>query len=145
MTTDYDTDILLWSKHQAELLRQEAARAPADSGIDWENVIEEIESVGAQQRHAFRDHIVYALTCMLKEMAWPTWATVDRRRANGRIARADAARRFTPTMRDVIDLERMYRDALRGLPDHLDGVRPLRLPEKCPVTLDDLLAGFSEP
>ena len=33
----YDTDILLWSEQQAELLRRRAANA-----LDWDNLAEEI-------------------------------------------------------------------------------------------------------
>ena len=34
---------LLWSEEQAELLRRRAANA-----LDWDNLVEEIEAVGAQ-------------------------------------------------------------------------------------------------
>ena len=43
MSDLYEDDILLWSEHQAEALRRRAANE-----IDWENVAEEIESVGAK-------------------------------------------------------------------------------------------------
>ncbi len=41
----YDRDVLAWSEHQADLLRR-LAREEHVSGVDWENVIEEIECVG---------------------------------------------------------------------------------------------------
>jgi hypothetical protein len=44
----YDDDILLWSAHQAALLRRRAAgELVNDAEIDWTNVAEEIEDVGA--------------------------------------------------------------------------------------------------
>lgn len=34
----------------------------------------------------------------------------------------------------------LYKDALAGLPEMMDGVAPLPVPPACPVTLDELLA-----
>ena len=55
--------------------------------------------------------------------------------------RAQARRRFTPSMRQRIDLTGIYADALRGLPEAMDGVPPLPVPDVCPVTMDELLSG----
>src|SRR5262245_32330424 len=45
--SDYDTDILLWSEHQAELLRRHAAGERVnDAALDWPNIVEEIEGEG---------------------------------------------------------------------------------------------------
>jgi hypothetical protein len=51
-----------------------------------------------------------------------------------------ARRRFVPSMRQRIDLAGIYIDAVRGLPDTIDGTPPLPVPEICPTTLDELLA-----
>ena len=51
--SDHNTDILLWSEHQDALLRRRAAGEPINEAeLDWPNIAEEIESVGAEQRHA---------------------------------------------------------------------------------------------
>jgi hypothetical protein len=50
MSDLYEADIVLWSEHQAELLRQHAATARENDAIDWPNIIAEIESVGNEQR-----------------------------------------------------------------------------------------------
>jgi hypothetical protein len=50
-----------------------------------------------------------------------------------------AADSFSPSMRQHIDLEKLYRRALRWLPPHVDGKPPLSLPASCPITLDELL------
>jgi hypothetical protein len=52
MSDLYDTDILIWSERQAELLRRVAAGEPVNEAPDWPNIIEEVESVGSEQRHA---------------------------------------------------------------------------------------------
>lgn len=136
----YDDDILLWSEHQAELLRQHAAGARENDAIDWPNIIEEIESVGNEQRFAVESNLMQALIHMLKAAAWPLSREVPHWEAEARVFRSNAARRFTPSMRQRLDLARIYRQALRGLPDTIDGQSPLPVPEVCPVTLDELLA-----
>jgi hypothetical protein len=45
--SEYDTDVLLWSEHQASLLRRRAAgELVNDAELDWPNIAEEIESLG---------------------------------------------------------------------------------------------------
>jgi hypothetical protein len=44
----YDTDVLVWSEHQADLLRRLAKGERLAETIDWENVIEEVEALVAQ-------------------------------------------------------------------------------------------------
>jgi hypothetical protein len=41
--------------------------------------------------------------------------------------------------RDELRVDRLYRRALRGMPETIDGQPPLPVPETCPVTLDELL------
>jgi hypothetical protein len=38
--SDYDTDLLLWSGRQADLLRRVAAGERVNDQVDWENVAE---------------------------------------------------------------------------------------------------------
>jgi hypothetical protein len=46
--SDCDADVLLWYEHQANLLRRLAAGERVNDRIGWENVIEEVESVGSE-------------------------------------------------------------------------------------------------
>jgi hypothetical protein len=141
MSDLYDTDILLWSEEQASRLRRAAAndRLNADSP-DWDNVIEEIESLGREQLHAVESLLFQALLHDLKAQGWPLSRDVDNWRAEARGFRAQARRRFAPSMRQRIDLAGLYADARRALPDRMDGQPPQPLPMVCPVTLDELLA-----
>jgi hypothetical protein len=43
-------------------------------------------------------------------------------------------------MAQRIDMAKLYRDALRRMPDTIDGQPPLPVPQVCPVTLDELLS-----
>jgi hypothetical protein len=47
----YDEDFLAWSKEQAEALRS-AGRGRSNLNLDWENLAEEIESLGTSQKAA---------------------------------------------------------------------------------------------
>jgi Domain of unknown function DUF29 len=139
--SDYETDIVLWSEHQAMLLRRRAAGELVNEvDLDWPNIAEEIEAVGGEQRHAVESLLMRALVHMLKAEAWPLSHEVPHWQAESRLFRADAARRFVPSMRQRIDLTAIYRQALRGLPETIYGQAPLSVPETCTVTLDELLA-----
>jgi Domain of unknown function DUF29 len=140
MSDLYDTDVLLWSERQGELLRRVAAGEPVNEAPDWLNIIEEIESVGSEQLHTVTSLLVQALTHMLKAAAWPLSREVPHWQAEARRFRDDAADRFAPSMRQRIDLARLYARARRGMPDTIDGQPPLPVPETCEVTLDDLLS-----
>ena len=141
MSDLYDDDILLWSEHQAALLRRRAAgELVNEAELDWPNIAEEIESVGNEQLHAVESFMVQALLHDLKVKAWPLSRDVPHWRAEARRFRGDAASRFAPSMRQRIDMVKVYRRALRAMPETIDDQPPLPVPENCPVTLDELLA-----
>ena len=141
MSGEYDADILQWSEHQAALLRRHAAGERINSAeLDWDNIVEEIESVGREQLHAVELLLVQALLHMLKAEAWPLSPAVPGWEAEARGFRSQAGRRFAPSMRQRIDLAGLYADALRAMPDTIDAMLPLPVPTICPVTLDELLA-----
>jgi Domain of unknown function DUF29 len=140
MSDLYDTDILIWSERQAELLRRVAAGEPVNEAPDWPNIIEEVESVGSEQRHAVESLLGQALRHMLKAEAWPLCRDAPSWRADAIDFRQQARRRFTPSMRQRIDLAGLYADAMRALPETIDDQLPLPVPQVCPVTLDELLS-----
>jgi len=61
----YDQDLVRWSEEQARALR-EAANAGWNAPIDWENVAEEIESLGRSDRRALASHIAIVIEHLLK-------------------------------------------------------------------------------
>jgi len=137
----YDQDVFEWSRQQATLLRRHAAGEQLNSRPDWDNIIEEIESVGRSEIRAIESWLFQAFVHDLKAEAWPTSRDVPHWRAEARGFRAQASRNFRPSMRQQIDAPGLYRDALRALPDTIDGQQPLPVPQICPVTLEALL-GF---
>ena len=130
----YDTDILLWSERQAELLRRRAANA-----LDWDNLVEEVEAVGRSELHAVQSHLILALLHDLKAEAWPLSRDVEHWRAEARGHRDDARRHYTPSMAQRIDVGKLYRQARHRMPTTLDGTLPLPVPDACPVSLAEML------
>ena len=139
MSDLYETDVLVWSEQQADLLRRLARGEHVNEQIDWENVAEEVEAVGRAERRACESYLIQALLHDLKAAAWPSSRDVPHWRAEARGFRDEAAKAFTPSMRQRIDVADLYRRALHRLPDTIDGQPPLPVPETCPMTLDGLL------
>jgi hypothetical protein len=138
--SDYDTDILTWSERQAALLRRRAAgELINEADLDWSNIAEEIEDVGSNRLHAVESLLVQALRHMLKAEAWPLSRDAPTWRADAIDFRRQARRRFVPSMRQKIDIVDLYADALAAMPETIDGVPPLPVPDVCPVALDELL------
>lgn len=70
--SDYDTDVVQWSERQSLLLRRRAAgELVNEAELDWENIAEEIESVGRSELHAMESLLFQALLHRLKAEAWP--------------------------------------------------------------------------
>ncbi len=139
--SEYDADILVWSEHQAALLRRRATgELINDAKLDWLNIAEEIEDMGSNRLHAVESLLVQALRHMLKAEAWPDSRDAPVWRADAIDFRRQARRRFVPSMRWRIDLAGLYADARAALPETMDGQAPLPVPETCQTTLDDLLS-----
>jgi hypothetical protein len=136
----HDDDILIWSERQGQLLRRLAAGEPVNEAPDWPNIAEEIEDVGRSQLNAVESLLTQALLHMLKAEAWPLLRDAPSWRADARLFRRQARRRFVPSMGQRIDVAGLYADALAGVPETMDGQPPLPVPDVCPVTLDELLS-----
>ena len=106
MTDLYDADILAWSEQQAELLRRLAAGERVNKRIDWQHLIDEVESVGINELHAVNSLLLQAIVHLLKTMAWPYSRDVPHWRAEAELFRGQAVDRFAPSMRQRIDLDK---------------------------------------
>jgi hypothetical protein len=135
----YDRDILYWSESQADLLRR-LGRGEAVNGVDWEHVVEEIEDVGRSELHSVQSALNLMLLHLLKLWLLPNSEVVGHWRAEVVAFQKNAARRFAPSMRQRIDLAKLYDDAIEQLEagGQLPG-SPGRWPAACPFTLDQLL------
>src|SRR4051794_23342164 len=61
----YDEDFVAWTEQQAEALRA-AARGTSNQALDWENLAEEIESLGRSDKRELRSQIYRIIRHLLK-------------------------------------------------------------------------------
>ncbi|MEO8716128.1 MAG: DUF29 domain-containing protein [Acetobacteraceae bacterium] len=66
----YDSDFAAWSAEQARVIR-DAGRRRVNVPIDWENVAEEIESLGKSERRTLSSRIGTVIEHLLKLQASP--------------------------------------------------------------------------
>jgi hypothetical protein len=135
----YAADILRWSGQQADLLRRLARGERVNDAIDWENVAEEVESVGRSELHAVETLLSLAISHLLKAHCWPDGPTQHWRHEAVSFLRG-ARRRFAPSMRQNLDLGTLYDQAAEDILAYvIDGRGPARLPATIPWSLDDLI------
>jgi len=136
----YHRDVLAWSEHQADLLRR-VGRGERVNDIDWDLVAEEIEDVGLSELHSVESYLELMLVHLLKIHGWPDSEWVGHWRVEIVAFQSNMQRRFVPSMRRRIDIDGLYRSALRQLRLATDqGRGPLPLPQTCLLSLDDLLS-----
>lgn len=125
MASLYDQDLVRWSEEQARELRA-AASAGWNAPIDWDNVAEEIESLGRSERHSLASHIGVVIEHLLKLQASPANEPVRGWRDTIRRARGEIERRLedSPSLRrelpDIIsrEMHRMQRMVRTMLQDY---------------------------
>lgn len=69
--SEYDSDLVVWSEHQAELLRRMGAGERVNDLVDWANVAEEIESLGRSDKRELRSRIATILEHLIKLQVSP--------------------------------------------------------------------------
>lgn len=137
----YEADFYAWTQEQARLLRSQQF-----SQIDWPNLIEEIESLGKQQRQELRNRLSVLVGHLLK------WHYQSQNRSRSwlatlRIQRLDIAEllednpSLKPYLEEALHREALHRAYLRGvelavgetnLPNHA-------FPTECPYSLVEIL------
>jgi Domain of unknown function DUF29 len=81
--TLYETDIVAWAEQQAAALRViSSSPAGRSNAVDWQNVVEEIESLGRSQIRAVESKLTLIFVRLLKIVSDP-----------GRFRRCGMARR----------------------------------------------------
>ena len=145
---DYDTDTVLWSERQADLLRRLAAGERVNNQVDWENVAEEIDSVGRSQRIALASHVRVVLELLMKLAASPSVEPRRGWRETVRRARADIRELLddSPSLRRTVDtiiarqLPSVRADVGEMLADY--GETPRVAIEGLSYDVDAVLGGF---
>jgi len=142
-------DIVLWSAEQAKALRHaDVVRVNAPNPIDWENVVEEIESVGISQRSELRSRIAVVLEHLIKLHASPAvlphntlMDTIDNQRSEieHRLEDSQSLRREVAAIIEK-ELPRARGTVARALARR--GETPLLDPEQIAYTEDQVLGDW---
>ena len=144
--TLYEIDVVAWSEEQVAKLRALAATAGSNE-VDWENVIEEIESVGRSQRSKVESLVQNALVHLMKVVSSPGSQSARQWRREVKVFLDQADAQLSPSIRARLDLQTLWADATRearsGLDLYGEKLSPV-LPSTCPVTLAELLAGRAD-
>jgi hypothetical protein len=132
----YEDDLFAWTQEQAALLR-----AHAVDGLDWENLAEEIESMGWRDRRELESRLAVVLLHLLKWQAQPalrgsSWRKslrTQRREIRKLLKQSPSLRREVPGL-----IHNAYADAVKDATDET-GLRAGIFPDRCPYAPDDVL------
>jgi len=112
--SEYDADLVLWSREQAELLRRMGAGERVNDRVDWQHVAEEIESLGNSDRRDLSSRIETVLRHLIKLEISPS----DPPRAGWKRTIAEQRVQIGRLLRDSPSLRQLVPDAVRDeLPD----------------------------
>ena len=143
----YETDFYAWTQRQARELRR-FARSRPNLPLDLEHIAEEIADLGKEQRNALRSWTTRIIEHLLLLEHSP--AQEPRRGWVEEILnfRGEIEERLTPTLRRDLrrQLPRLYERARQRLARKLElfgeAEIALRLPERCPYSLDQIIGDF---
>ncbi|WP_035694013.1 DUF29 domain-containing protein [Azospirillum halopraeferens] len=138
----YDEDVYAWSQHQAEVLRGLAMRRRGlPNDLDLDRVAEEIEDVGSEKLEAVLSLLGNIMVHLLKLASVPGALSANHWRREIRSWQRQVLLKYRPAMRQHVDLERLWRlavrDARADLADEGDALLPVA--DSCPLMLNELL------
>jgi Domain of unknown function DUF29 len=146
-STLYDEDILLWSEQQAAVIRDLGRAHRVPNELDVENVAEEVETAGRNELAAVESNLRQLLLHLIKIFAEP--GALPGRHWAGEIVgfHSEMMRRYSPSMRQRIQLDELWRSARQQSLLAYAGTD--RLPEgihkQCPFNLNDFLRDQIDP
>ena len=131
----YETDLHQWTIEQADALRRRAVNE-----LDYDNLAEEIESVGRSERREIRYRLEILLIHLLKWRYQP-----ERQSDSWRASVSEARQRIEGVLTDNPSLRSFSGDALASayrlavLDKAVRRLELLHLPQSCPWTIEDVL------
>lgn len=135
----YDTDFVAWAEQQAAAIKR------GDWGaLDVPNLVEEIESMGRQQRAELHDRLVVLLTHLLKLDAQPDEVAHHR---SWRLSALEQRKQVVKLLADNPSLKPGVEDATaeafdvaRIVAARESGASLSKLPSTCPWTFDEAMS-----
>jgi hypothetical protein len=144
MSSLYDDDILLWSEQQAAAIRRLGRNArEIPNELDIENVAEEIESVGRSELAAVESYLELIFLYLIRLLVEPDSTSVRHWRSEIAAFHANARRRYSPSMRQRMDVNALWRSAREQSLLAYEGAQHERiaaLSTESPFGLNELLA-----
>jgi Domain of unknown function DUF29 len=139
---DYDTDFAAWSDHQAELLRRMGAGERVNDQVDWENVAEEIETLGRSDKREIRNRLAVICEHLLKWVHQP-----EQRSSSWRGSVVEARQQIASLIEESPSLKGYPATALvgrhgayvHGRAKAMIVAELVGLPETCPWSIEQLL------
>jgi hypothetical protein len=131
----YDDDLYQWTIDQADALRRRAINE-----LDFDNLAEEIESVGRSERREIRSRLEILLIHLLKWRYQP-----EKQSASWRASISEAQRRIEDVLADNPSLRSFPAEALANayrlaiLNEAIRRLELMHLPEACPWAIEDVL------
>ncbi|UWU29211.1 DUF29 domain-containing protein [Rhizobium sp. WSM1274] len=132
----YETDFVQWTRDQAALLR---ALDPSPTGLDADNLAEEIEALGRIEISNMSRHLYQLLNNLLLLAAGAP--EQNRWIRDAYSAHTDVALASSPSLEHHLDLARTYKLARRGAVDMLVELK-IEVPDfpaDCPLTVAQLV------
>jgi hypothetical protein len=108
-------DAYAWSLAQADRLRRLRAGERVND-LDWDNIIEEIESLGRSEATAVESLLGQSVLHLLKIRAWPGHPAARKWRVDAAEFLLQAQERYRPSMAQIVDLPRVLHYARKRLP-----------------------------
>jgi hypothetical protein len=131
-TETYEKDYYQWTIEQVKALRERNL-----DNLDWENIIEEIESLGRSDYSAVSSLLMRQIEHRLKIDYTPLEECYKKWQVEIQAFKIGIKRKISPSMKPKLsqDLEEIYQDAvsLVALEYGID------LPDHCPYNLEELL------
>ncbi len=132
--SNYDVDVNEWTKEQADALRRRAANE-----LDWDNLAEEIESLGSSNRRQIKSRLEILILHLLKWKVQPEW-----RCGSWRGSIRETRHRLEDLLEESPSLRPLPADYLpkayaRARVKALDETGLYRLPETCTWTIEQIL------
>jgi Domain of unknown function DUF29 len=137
MATAYETDIIAWSKEQANLLRSGKL-----SAIDIEHIAEEIEDVGKSEQRELANRMAVLLSHLLKWQYQPERQSGSWQRTIKEQRKAIARRiKNTPSLKTSLNDPEWFEDAWGDAVSMTiieTGISSF--PEICPWTVENIMS-----
>jgi len=139
----YDDDIVTWAEQQAAALRELAAKPELSNVVDWENLIEEVETLGRSEWGGVASQIRNALIHILKGFCDPGSLSRNAWSVETGNFLDEARRDYRPSMRGKIEMDDLWHEAFRSASRELLAYKrrvPPGIPMTCPFELEQVLA-----